>query len=359
MLCTKCKTDFCYKCGDRLRQIKFFGDHYSRLSILGCKYRYKPDKPLQRKIIRGTVFSGKLMLLPVLSMVCLCAGAIVLTMGIAALPLFGGVRVYRRLARTGSISNRHRMNGRLFHNGSMEIVPPTTNTSTINAHNIGRARLNGRRMNRALVQYSNELINGNMETANNDDTWNRTVQMYNNRLRNRSRILVETLPSPFSVNSNHRTSHFNDTSDTTDVSSFQQKMTLHSISLNPNDDADEKNDLEHDELESSIINSSNNNNGFPYYLQYTPAMRLHNPRNGRNAVVLNLTTDDLGEIIDESYAKQKSKSSKHNHHHHHHHRHHHHRRRRQQKSSKSKSLEDKSSKECKSENAEHLEQVSK
>lgn len=358
MLCTKCKTDFCYKCGDRLRQIKFFGDHYSRLSILGCKYRYKPDKPLQRKIIRGTVFSGKLMLLPVLSMVCLCAGAIVLTMGIAALPLFGGVRVYRRLARTGSISNRHRMNGRLFHNGSMEI-PPTTNTSSINAHNIGRARLNGRRMNRALVQYSNELINGNMETANNDDTWNRTVQMYNNRLRNRSRILVETLPSPFSVNSNHRTSHFNDTSDTTDVSSFQQKMTLHSISLNPNDDADEKNDLEHDELESSIINSSNNNNGFPYYLQYTPAMRLHNPRNGRNAVVLNLTTDDLGEIIDESYAKQKSKSSKHNHHHHHHHRHHHHRRRRQQKSSKSKSLEDKSSKECKSENAEHLEQVSK
>lgn len=102
MHCTRCKTDFCYRCGDRLRKLRFFGDHYSKLSIFGCKYRYKADKPLQRKLIRGAVFGGKLMVAPVLGTLGACAGAIALGFGIFILPVYGGVRLYQRLG-----TNKH------------------------------------------------------------------------------------------------------------------------------------------------------------------------------------------------------------------------------------------------------------
>ncbi|CAG2114548.1 unnamed protein product, partial [Medioppia subpectinata] len=96
MHCTRCKTDFCYKCGDRLRRLKFFGDHYSKLSIFGCKYRYKASQPVQRKLIRGAVFGSKLMLVPVLGSLAVCAGAVVLVLGVAALPVYGAVKIYRK-----------------------------------------------------------------------------------------------------------------------------------------------------------------------------------------------------------------------------------------------------------------------
>ena len=57
MTCVRCKTDFCYRCGERFIEIRFIGDHYSKLSILGCKYRLKPNNPAQRRFIRGAVFS--------------------------------------------------------------------------------------------------------------------------------------------------------------------------------------------------------------------------------------------------------------------------------------------------------------
>ncbi len=39
--------------------VRFFGDHTSNLSVFGCKYRYLPDKPHLRRLIRGSV-CGKL-----------------------------------------------------------------------------------------------------------------------------------------------------------------------------------------------------------------------------------------------------------------------------------------------------------
>lgn len=39
MHCSACETNFCYKCGEKLRHLKFFGNHYSKLSVFGCKYR--------------------------------------------------------------------------------------------------------------------------------------------------------------------------------------------------------------------------------------------------------------------------------------------------------------------------------
>ncbi|XP_002400198.2 probable E3 ubiquitin-protein ligase RNF217 [Ixodes scapularis] len=96
MHCARCKTHFCYRCGDRFRQLKFFGDHYSKLSVFGCKFRYKADKPLQRKIVRGAVFGGKLAAAPIVGVLALCAGVIVVGVGAFAFPLYGGLRLVQR-----------------------------------------------------------------------------------------------------------------------------------------------------------------------------------------------------------------------------------------------------------------------
>lgn len=43
-----------------LPSLRFFGDHTSNLSVFGCKYRYLPDKPHLRRLIRGSI-CGELM----------------------------------------------------------------------------------------------------------------------------------------------------------------------------------------------------------------------------------------------------------------------------------------------------------
>ncbi|XP_041106160.1 probable E3 ubiquitin-protein ligase RNF217 isoform X2 [Polyodon spathula] len=55
MTCSQCNTNFCYRCGERYRQLRFFGDHTSNLSIFGCKFRYLPEKPNLRRLVRGSV----------------------------------------------------------------------------------------------------------------------------------------------------------------------------------------------------------------------------------------------------------------------------------------------------------------
>ncbi|GFT51693.1 probable E3 ubiquitin-protein ligase RNF217 [Nephila pilipes] len=84
MHCTSCSTDFCYKCGEKYRYLKFFGDHYSKLSIFGCKYRFKANQPFQRRAIRGAVFGGTLIAVTVLA---LCAGVLVAGISLIALPV--------------------------------------------------------------------------------------------------------------------------------------------------------------------------------------------------------------------------------------------------------------------------------
>ncbi|GIX73714.1 probable E3 ubiquitin-protein ligase RNF217 [Caerostris extrusa] len=109
MHCTRCKTDFCYKCGERFRYLKFFGDHYSKLSIFGCKYRFKADQPIQRKVIRGAIFGGKLIAAPVIGALALCAGALAVGISLFALPVYGGIRLYRHCEgrQASKIVRRH------------------------------------------------------------------------------------------------------------------------------------------------------------------------------------------------------------------------------------------------------------
>lgn len=101
MQCTKCNTSFCYRCGDRYVDLKFFGNHLSRLSPLGCKYNYKPDEPVKRRLVRGSLLGVKL-----LGGVCLvglgiAAGALLVGASVVILPVLGGYkyRQYRRIRK--------------------------------------------------------------------------------------------------------------------------------------------------------------------------------------------------------------------------------------------------------------------
>ncbi|KAK7835335.1 hypothetical protein U0070_017871 [Myodes glareolus] len=88
MTCSQCNTNFCYRCGERYRQLRFFGDHTSNLSIFGCKYRYLPERPHLRRLVRGSVCAGKLFIAPLILVLGLALGAIAVVIDpITLLPL--------------------------------------------------------------------------------------------------------------------------------------------------------------------------------------------------------------------------------------------------------------------------------
>ncbi|XP_044025453.1 probable E3 ubiquitin-protein ligase RNF217 [Siniperca chuatsi] len=88
MTCTQCNTNFCYRCGERYRHLRFFGDHTSNLSVFGCKYRYLPDKPHLRRLIRGSVCATKVLIAPVVILLVVVLGALALVIGLVAFPVY-------------------------------------------------------------------------------------------------------------------------------------------------------------------------------------------------------------------------------------------------------------------------------
>ncbi|XP_061602810.1 probable E3 ubiquitin-protein ligase RNF217 [Cololabis saira] len=88
MTCTQCNTNFCYRCGERYRHLRFFGDHTSNLSVFGCKYRYLPDKPHLRRLIRGSVCATKVLIAPVVILLVIVIGALALVIGLVAFPVY-------------------------------------------------------------------------------------------------------------------------------------------------------------------------------------------------------------------------------------------------------------------------------
>ena len=60
MTCSRCDTEFCYRCGERRHRLKLFGfvleDHDMKHSIIGCNEKFKPDQPVQRALTRGGIF---------------------------------------------------------------------------------------------------------------------------------------------------------------------------------------------------------------------------------------------------------------------------------------------------------------
>uniref|UniRef100_A0A1A7WQR3 RBR-type E3 ubiquitin transferase n=1 Tax=Iconisemion striatum TaxID=60296 RepID=A0A1A7WQR3_9TELE len=88
MTCTQCNTNFCYRCGERYRHLRFFGDHTSNLSVFGCKYRYLPDKPHLRRLVRGSVCASKVLIAPVVLLLAIVLGALALVIGLVAFPVY-------------------------------------------------------------------------------------------------------------------------------------------------------------------------------------------------------------------------------------------------------------------------------
>lgn len=67
MSCPRCRTSFCYLCGERIRHSKLLGGHWSIYSVLGCTAIYKKNQPVQRKLIRGCLLGIVLISLPVMA----------------------------------------------------------------------------------------------------------------------------------------------------------------------------------------------------------------------------------------------------------------------------------------------------
>nr|XP_051711317.1 E3 ubiquitin-protein ligase RNF217 isoform X3 [Oryctolagus cuniculus] len=101
MTCSQCNTNFCYRCGERYRQLRFFGDHTSNLSIFGCKYRYLPERPHLRRLVRGSVCAGKLFVAPLILVLGLALGAIAVVIGLFVFPIYCLCKKQRKRSRTG------------------------------------------------------------------------------------------------------------------------------------------------------------------------------------------------------------------------------------------------------------------
>uniref|UniRef100_A0A3B5ANT7 RBR-type E3 ubiquitin transferase n=1 Tax=Stegastes partitus TaxID=144197 RepID=A0A3B5ANT7_9TELE len=100
MTCTQCNTNFCYRCGERYRHLRFFGDHTSNLSVFGCKYRYLPDKPHLRRFIRGSVCATKVLIAPVVVLLVVVLGALALVIGLVVFPVYYVCKRRKKQQRT-------------------------------------------------------------------------------------------------------------------------------------------------------------------------------------------------------------------------------------------------------------------
>ena len=91
MLCTKCNSKFCYRCGSRMRLPSYIG-HDAKYSIFGCKYKLWPNRPLLRWAVRGSIFAGFFLLAPIVVGALLSLLAIgiptILIIGCFGLPVF-------------------------------------------------------------------------------------------------------------------------------------------------------------------------------------------------------------------------------------------------------------------------------
>jgi len=100
MTCNRCKTNFCYKCGGFYSGLPGLGDHFMKTSIFGCKYNYKPDRPVQREAVRWGYLGAKLAALTGYPVLFVAGLALVLLVGGVALPVYLGYRYYKFKKRT-------------------------------------------------------------------------------------------------------------------------------------------------------------------------------------------------------------------------------------------------------------------
>ena len=108
MTCNRCDTEFCYKCGDRFLEFPGLGDHYTKTSVLGCKYNYSKDNPTKRVAIRGGYLGAKVAMLAGYPVLFVAGAAVVLVVGAVALPIYGGYKYYKYKKNTRKYRPRRR-----------------------------------------------------------------------------------------------------------------------------------------------------------------------------------------------------------------------------------------------------------
>ncbi|CAF1129234.1 unnamed protein product [Didymodactylos carnosus] len=85
----------CPRCKIYIQRTK--GDHYSEFSVLGCKYRFYPDKPFKRRLIRGSILGGKIIAAPLIVCFAIAAACVCASVAVIALPLYGSFLLARQL----------------------------------------------------------------------------------------------------------------------------------------------------------------------------------------------------------------------------------------------------------------------
>uniref|UniRef100_UPI00358E7570 E3 ubiquitin-protein ligase RNF217 isoform X2 n=1 Tax=Myxine glutinosa TaxID=7769 RepID=UPI00358E7570 len=88
IICSQCSAEFCYRCGERYRHLRFFGDHNTKRSVFGCKFIYYADRPVLRRLLRGSICGAKIFFAPLLLILLLVALVLIILLGIIAGPLY-------------------------------------------------------------------------------------------------------------------------------------------------------------------------------------------------------------------------------------------------------------------------------
>ena len=89
---------------------------------MGCKYRFYPQKPAKRRVIRGSVLCGKVLAMPLLATAGLVIGVGALVVGCIAIPTYGSYRLIKHI--------------QLKTNQNQNSVPSTVNFKTSNYQNV-------------------------------------------------------------------------------------------------------------------------------------------------------------------------------------------------------------------------------
>ncbi|CAF0746704.1 unnamed protein product [Adineta steineri] len=99
MICSKCSSKFCYRCGSKMRLPNYIG-HDAKYSIFGCKYKLLPNHSLLRWFVRGSIFTGIVLLTPIVLAIAIAIVAIgipiLLVVGCCGLPIYAYTQYKKR-----------------------------------------------------------------------------------------------------------------------------------------------------------------------------------------------------------------------------------------------------------------------
>ena len=99
MTCNRCKTNFCYKCGETFTGFPGLGDHYKHLSVFGCPYNYLPEENAKRRVIRGGYLFAKCAAVAGFPILLVGGVAVVAVGAVVVVPLVGGAVAYKVIRR--------------------------------------------------------------------------------------------------------------------------------------------------------------------------------------------------------------------------------------------------------------------